>query len=180
MASNQVFANCISRLRECFGEKAYAKERCALIWTEVKNLQDRDLISVVDDLIADSRFAPTRKDFRQVISERRFATYQQEKKEHLHAPRVTFENAVDGLRVVGKILEGAFTTEQIKSFAQSMHSKQVACRSCDGSGYIHAYNKNFKSSAFVFKCICPAGKDRDENFPVWGSQFSQSYSVEEN
>jgi hypothetical protein len=178
MTTGAVFVRQMDRLKTTFTERAYPRERIEMIWMEVKNLNDSDFIILVDNLIADSRFAPTRKEFRIAISELRFEKHSEEKKKiSAQLKSVGPEDSAQGLKFVGKILAGKYTNMQIETFSKAVKSRQSACQFCDGSGYVFTKEKSGAYENIVFKCNCLFGKEIEEKIPVWSALFSEKYAL---
>jgi len=178
MTTQAIFVRQIDRLKQSFGERAYSKEKIELIWQEVKNLKDNDLTLLVDNLIADSRFAPTRKDFREGISNLRLERYYEEKKKISRESERMSDEIISGtFKFIGKIMQGQYSAEQVKAFADSVKSKQRACRFCDDSGYVFTKEKNGPYENIVFKCKCPIGKQNEDVFPSWNADFAEKYEL---
>ncbi len=57
----------INRLKICYGEKYYNEEVIKLLWREVGTLDYKWFESLVDEMIASSKFAPTVSDFREQV-----------------------------------------------------------------------------------------------------------------
>lgn len=62
------FLSQVIRLKGVFGKRHFPDERVQLIWEEVKQSSNMDFKIIIDDFLADAKFAPTRKDFREAIS----------------------------------------------------------------------------------------------------------------
>lgn len=44
----------------------------------------------------------------------------------------------------------------------------VSCKHCVQSGYVSTVCDGF---SYVFKCFCKNGRERQDDFPVWGSKY---------
>ena len=180
MADKNAFLGQIDRLRNQFGVRAYGNEKIELIWQEVRNISDANLKNIIDDFIADAKFSPTRKDFMMAIGEKRIQVYEKEKKNYAdEARKLTPENYKSGMKVLGGILNGQYSPEQINSWVKQSKEKQLACKKCNGSGFVWAKEKDSFYDNYCFKCICPIGKEMKEAYPTWSGAFAEKYEIME-
>src|SRR5687767_5961893 len=144
----------IERLSKEFGGKGFSTEKVSLIWEEVKNLQERDLIDIVSGFIADSTYAPKRKDFRDAIIRMRLNNYESQKKVRANeGKKLTPENHKMGMRILSGVMGGEFTKEQIEEWVRSTKAQQLSCKHCDDRGLVFAREKGTKYENFAFKCF---------------------------
>jgi hypothetical protein len=54
----------INKLVSQFGDRSFSQHRVDLVYKAVCNLDDKELAYIVDDIIGNSKFAPTVSDFR--------------------------------------------------------------------------------------------------------------------
>ncbi len=175
---NNSFKFQMERLTRHFGAKAFSIERINLILEEVKNISEKDFMEIVSDFIADSKFPPTRKDFRDAASSRRNTSYEVYKKASASdARKLTPENYQAGMKVLKGVMEGKFTNDQISKWANSSKSHQIGCKYCDSSGLIFAKEKDSKYDNYTFKCMCPEGKGHVEIYPQWSANFSERFAL---
>lgn len=180
MADKNSFLGQINRLRDQFGDRAYGKEKTELIWHEVKHIPDKNIRDMIDDFIADSKFAPTRKEFREDIANRRLKNYQTEKTQRSDDVKKNFlspENFQLGMKFVGKILQGGYSTEQVETAFKNMKTIPTACKYCRDEGIVFADEIGTKYEDFCFKCSCPAGRERTEAYPVWGREYFDKFRL---
>lgn len=81
MITKDFFITQMDRLKKNFGEFHYQGECVAFIWQEVKSLESDILKDIIDNFIADSRFAPKRNDFREAMSQKNVRLHYQHKAE---------------------------------------------------------------------------------------------------
>lgn len=188
MAEKNLYINQIERLKESFNPKAYGKEKIELIWGVVKWIPDRDLILIIDDFIADSKWPPNRKDFLDKIGERRLTNYQQEKKKVSEGFKAGDDEVKYGIKVLSKVLEGQISIEQLSEWNKSLRAIQKSCKFCNGIGLVFARLKEKKyfrgkevmSDNWVFRCFCPIGKEESMTYEVWGTRFNDKYEIINN
>ena len=106
--NKESFLSQVQRLSSCFGSHFYSKERIEIIWSEIKHISDQDLKEICDDFIADSRFAPLRKEFREALSTRRLNKYLLEKEKRSQEYHQSGVSAEIVSKTIGEILRNCF------------------------------------------------------------------------
>lgn len=179
MANRETYVKQIDRLKSNFGERYFGKEKVEIFWAEVKYLNDADVERLTTDLIADCRGVPTRKDLRDKIAELRLVRHENQKKEASKylGPSLAPEIAFKGMQFIGKVLSNSIPQESIDKFTTAIKAAQKTCKFCNSTGIIFAKSKNEKYDSFAFKCMCLAGKEAEENYPKWSSEFSEKYEI---
>ncbi len=60
-----MFLGEIQKLTEQFGTKSFSKRKCDLIYMALRRLTQKELNLIMDDIIGNSKFAPTVDDFKE-------------------------------------------------------------------------------------------------------------------
>lgn len=175
MLSMKDFENGIERLKNAFGKRNYSTEKIKLIWDEVHSLANETYDEIIGDLIADSRFAPTRKDFRECLSSKRLAHHNQNKRPVVEFKPMERGRFLDWLSVISKTIDKKYTDEQLKEFFSADIPSVFSCNTCQDRGFFFMVEEGKGYRDYVFKCKCSIGKQIVENFPEYSSQLHLNY-----
>jgi hypothetical protein len=72
----------LDRLKATFGPNAYSKERVALIWREVRHLNEFTFVRIMDELLGSCRHPPLVPEFRDAMARERERACQDQKVMH--------------------------------------------------------------------------------------------------
>lgn len=82
------FQNQVTRLMDCYGNKAFPKERCQLLWNKVKDLPDEWMTRTVDNFIAYQDKPPLQGDWDERIQKEQNKAHEARKHTKLMEPTV--------------------------------------------------------------------------------------------
>jgi len=65
MIDKKIFFNELQKLVEQFGERTFSRRKSDLIYMALRKLDQHELTAIIDDVIGNSKFAPTVDDFKE-------------------------------------------------------------------------------------------------------------------
>jgi len=167
----------IERLKTCFNPAAFPAERVKLIWRECGSFEVYEFRQMIDELIADSRYAPTMKEFRAHATKLREKKIRIERDRERQSAQAFFagqirfkdEDKKTAMQMIMKRINGEMGDEEWRQCQELLReaakggTRPPRCQLCGDEGEIVAWKNQHQYS---FKCDCEAGRALGVKIPV--------------
>lgn len=159
------------KLKNQFGAKSFSDEKLTIFWNELKYLEYQTITKIIDELIGNCRFSPTKNELCEQISKYREYKNESEKQNRMHELNRNFKPE-EQKRVIAAILQCVEQNnmERLSSIAKKINPMIQSCQKCGGDGVVIALND--LGFDFAFRCDCEVGKKSNESWPIWGGKSS--------
>jgi hypothetical protein len=172
--THQEFDHHMNRLKDCFGDRSYSDERTKRIWREVRDFDSNWFEKIVDRFIGQERQPPILPQFQEETSIERERLWKIEKEQHARDAKEFFQGMYqpDDVRTICQFIVKRITggvsdedyanfVKHLKETADAISKHSLNCKECEDSGLV------FTDQNYVYRCYCPQGRKRQENYPIW-------------
>lgn len=169
----------MKRVLDTFGERFFPEERVKMIWSFSKDMESKNFKNVIDTIIAEWPInrPPVPADFMKQVEEekKRFwnVPISEWKNDFVERPQDSIfskEDIAEFFNVIRAIISGKVSKADQKKYVEMTMTSifnspnRPKCLDCDDEGVL------FDEDKFIFKCRCPKGLLRKENFPLWNRE----------